>query len=52
MKTIIRVEHLDGNGMFIPKTERFSVGDNTPNAILNRLWKRHTTDFQFQATIL
>lgn len=41
MKTIIRIEHEDGNGMFRKKIERFAVGDYTDNILLNNLWERH-----------
>lgn len=41
MKTIIRIEHTDGNGMFRSNSNRFSVGDETDNVLLNNLWQRH-----------
>lgn len=41
MKTIIRIEHQDGNGMFRSKSRRFSLGDDTDNILLQNLWARH-----------
>ena len=43
MKTIIRIEHADGWGMFNSKdTVRFQVGDSSGIKCLNALWKRHS----------
>jgi len=44
VKTIIRIEHADGWGMFRPKNnDRWSVGDDSGIKCLDDLWERHSS---------
>lgn len=42
MKTIVRIEHEDGWGMFRNKENRYVVGEGN-NPIMDKLWDRHST---------